>query len=94
LNLFAKPAKFQQQIMLSDTKTRILQRALEIIGSREDLARRLKARPIQLATWLGGLSPVPDDVFLKAVDIVLHEVPDADGPSLWDGDPPRAPKAQ
>jgi hypothetical protein len=80
--------------MLLDTKARILQRALQIVGSHEDLARRLNAREAQLATWLGGLSPVPDDVFLKAVDIVLYEVPQADGPSLWDDDPPSTPKAR
>ena len=63
--------------MVPDTKARILQRALEIVGSHEDLSRLLQVRPVPLATWLGGVTPVPDDVFLKAVDIVLnHETKD------------------
>jgi hypothetical protein len=57
--------------MIADSKARILQRALEIVGSHEDLARLLQVRQVPLATWLGGVIPVPDDIFLKAVDIVL-----------------------
>jgi DNA-binding transcriptional regulator YdaS (Cro superfamily) len=59
--------------MVADTKTRILQRALEIVGSHEDLARLLQVRQVPLATWLGGVTPVPDDIFLRAVDIVLND---------------------
>jgi hypothetical protein len=63
--------------MTADTKARILQRALEIVGSHEDLARLLQVRPVPLATWLGGVISVPDEIFLKAVDIVLnHETKD------------------
>ena len=58
--------------MVADTKARILQRALQIVGSHEDLARLLQVRRVPLATWLGGVTPVPDDIFLKAVDIVLN----------------------
>jgi hypothetical protein len=78
--------------MVPDTKARILQRALQIVGSHEDLARRLKARPVQLATWLGGLAPVPDEVFLKAVDIVLHH--ETEHVSLWNEGPQKQLKPQ
>ena len=76
--------------MVSDTKTRILQRALEIVGNHEDLARKLRVRPLQLATWLGGIAAVPDEVFLNAVDIVLHH--ETQDVSLWNHEAPRPPK--
>lgn len=62
--------------MTADTKARILQRALEIVGSREDLARLLQVRQVPLATWLNGVTPLPDDIFLRAVDIVLNHETD------------------
>jgi hypothetical protein len=62
--------------MVADTQARILQRALRIVGSHEDLARLLQVRQIPLAIWLGGVTPVPDDIFLKAVDIVLNHETD------------------
>jgi hypothetical protein len=72
--------------MVLDTKANILKRALEIVGSHEDLARRLNVRPIPLAKCLGGFAPVPDEIFLKAVDIVLeNETRDL---SLWQDEEP------
>jgi hypothetical protein len=77
--------------MVLDTKAEILKRALHVVGSHEDLARRLHTRPIQLARWLGGLEPVPDEIFLAVVDIVLEiETQDL---SLWQ-DKPAPPSTQ
>ena len=77
--------------MVRDTKTRILDRALQIVGSQEDLARKLKVRPAQLAVWLGGIAAVPDEVFLNAVDIVLNR--ETEDVSLWKEETPRSPNA-
>jgi hypothetical protein len=57
--------------MPRDTKPRILARALKIVGDREQLARRLQVSSIHLAKWIDGEAQPPDDIFLKAVDIVL-----------------------
>jgi DNA-binding transcriptional regulator YdaS (Cro superfamily) len=54
---------------------RTLQRAAELVGGEEALARRLKVTPSHLALWLRGIVSPPCDYFLKAADIVSeHEV--------------------
>jgi len=49
---------------------RTLARALEITGSRAALAEALGVPPAELETWLGGETPLPHEVFIKALDIV------------------------
>lgn len=49
-------------------------RPLELAGGREALARQLDLRPQLLDSWLAGATPIPEAVFLKAVDLV--PVPD------------------
>ena len=56
--------------MSDQTKLHILKRALDIAGSREDLARLMRAKPQQLATWLGQAANIPDEMLLRAVDII------------------------
>ena len=48
----------------------VMLRALDIVGSREALAERLGVRPVVLDGWLSGGVPVPEAIFLRAVDIV------------------------
>lgn len=48
----------------------VLVRALQIIGAQEELARRLKVRPALLYSWLAGETPIPQAVYMKAIDIV------------------------
>jgi hypothetical protein len=57
--------------MPRDTKPRILARARQIVGDHEKLARQLQVSPFHLANWIRGVTQAPEDVFLKAVDIVL-----------------------
>jgi hypothetical protein len=45
--------------------------ALAIAGSEARLAELLKIKVPMLVNWMVGVEPVPDDVFLKAVDVVL-----------------------
>jgi DNA-binding transcriptional regulator YdaS (Cro superfamily) len=49
---------------------RTLRRAVEIVGSEEQLARRLHVVPSHLRLWIDGLASPPGDVFLWAADIV------------------------
>jgi hypothetical protein len=49
-----------------------LRRAAEIIGE-EKLAKELGVSSEQLAEWKGTQTPVPEEVFLKCVDIVVSE---------------------
>jgi transcriptional regulator with XRE-family HTH domain len=50
--------------------SRTLRRAAELVGSQQELARRLGIFPSHLLPWLAGTSTPPIEVFLKAVDIV------------------------
>jgi GAF domain-containing protein len=52
---------------------RTLERALRIIGSEEALADLLWVRPATLGRYLRGEARPPDDVFLKAVDILFND---------------------
>ena len=50
--------------------TRTLQRALEIIVSKERLATTLDVPVPELEAYLAGEKPLPNQVFLDALDIV------------------------
>ena len=52
-------------------RTRTLRRAAEIVGGRAKLRKCLNVSAICLAAWMAGLDAAPNDVFLKAVDIIM-----------------------
>ena len=54
--------------------SRTLQRASEVLGGVEPLARHLGVSPAQLAHWIDGRGQPPTDVFLAAVDVVLKRI--------------------
>ena len=54
-----------------DTYRNTLVHACMIEGGEYALAKRLRIPMASLATYLVGDVPIPTDVFLKAVDIVL-----------------------
>jgi hypothetical protein len=60
---------------------RTLQKAADYLGGQRALARYLKVSLGDLYAWMGpGAEPPPQAVFLKAVDLVLHDLdmPDAE----------------
>ena len=54
--------------------SRTLARALEIVVSKEALADALGVRLEDLEGYLAGAKPVPQRVFLDAIDIVAGQV--------------------
>jgi len=54
-----------------DTYHRTLVRACALAGDETALARALRVPLPAMVDWLLGHQPVPDDVFLRAVDFVL-----------------------
>jgi hypothetical protein len=77
----------------SSVYSRTLQKAAELIGSRQKLARHLRVPLAELEKWIAGTAVPPTGTFLKAVDVVIVETQAPDGePSgggLSDpGDPP------
>ena len=53
-------------------QTRTLRRALEVVGSPERLAETLDVSPEKLAAWLAGDQALPNDVYMRALDVVSH----------------------
>lgn len=51
---------------------RALQRAIDLAGGTEPLATYLKVSPTAVKFWLNASSPLPDDMFLKIVDLLVE----------------------
>jgi hypothetical protein len=51
-------------------KTRTLRRAVEAVGGPEALAQALNVSPESVTAWLLGQQPLPDDAYLRALDLV------------------------
>jgi hypothetical protein len=61
---------------VNSTSARLLQAALEIVGTEKALASRLGIGETLLGKFMTGLRPLPDRLLLRAVDIVLeHRAP-------------------
>ena len=62
----------------SDGKTYrdVLIYALGIVGSEQLLAKRLGVKPQQVLNWTNGIEPVPAEIFLKTVDVVVSATPE------------------
>ena len=51
-------------------QARTLRRAVEIVGGPEVLAVQLDLLLADVTRWMAGTDPVPQDVFLRCVDII------------------------
>ena len=59
---------------------RALKRAAQIVGGLEALRTQLKVRTGDLESWLDGTKRVPDEVFLRTVDILsAHDIAEISG---------------
>lgn len=54
---------------------RTLARALEIVVTKEALAKALDLPIEELERYLGGAKPLPQRTFLKAIDIIAGKPP-------------------
>lgn len=61
----------------SDIARRVLARAAAKLGGVEALASHLMIGPRILRHYIAGSEPVPNVLFLRAVDIILDELPQA-----------------
>jgi len=52
-------------------RLRALARAIEVSGGLRELAAHLGMRPSQLSFMLHGITPVPEHVFLRLVDLLI-----------------------
>ncbi len=70
--------------MPSSVYARTLQKAAELIGSRQNLARHLRVPLAELEKWIAGIAAPPAGTFLMAVDLVIAETaapPPSDDPA-------------
>jgi hypothetical protein len=58
----------------SQVHVRTLAKAAELIGGERALARYLRVPMAELFVWMRGATPVPDRIFLRAVDLVLNDL--------------------
>ena len=67
---------------VNSTSAKLLQAALEILGTERELARRLGIGETLLSKFMTDLHPLPDPLLLRAVDIVLENRDPARSPLL------------
>ena len=70
--------------------SRALNRAMELVGGREKLAKILHVTAADLEQWIADRAKPPRDVFLRVVDLILDETASADGGG--DAQEPPAPR--
>jgi len=69
--------------------SRTLQKAAELLGSRQKLAHRLRVPLAELEKWIAGVAVPPTGTFLRAVDVVIVETQAPSGGEPSDpGEPP------
>jgi hypothetical protein len=66
------------------TARRVLARAAVLLGGVSALGERLDLAQRQLTDYLTGAEPIPDEILLAAIDIVLEELPDSRTPAHAD----------
>lgn len=73
--------------MASSVYSRALQKAAELMGSYDKLARHLLVPASDLQRWIDGKGTPPTAIFLKVVDYILDETRPPNGDSE-PADPP------
>ena len=75
--------------MPTEVHRRALRRALELTGDVEALARQLKVPSTAVRFWTNGNQPLPADIFLKLVELLLdHSMAELHPPASRKGDVP------
>lgn len=59
--------------------SRALQRAAELLGGRDRLAKYLEADPSDVQKWISGEARPPQAIFLRVVDFIIDETSPAQG---------------
>jgi len=55
--------------MAESTKRAVLQKAVDALGEKQT-AERLGCSPTHLKGWLAGAAQMPDQTFLKLIDLI------------------------
>jgi hypothetical protein len=63
----------------SSIYSRALQRAAELLGGRDKLAKYLDADSADVQKWISGAVRPPQGIFLRVVDFIIDETSPAQG---------------
>ena len=63
----------------SSIYSRALQRAAELLGGRDKLAKYLDLDPSDVQKWISGAVRPPQAIFLRVVDFIIDETSPAPG---------------
>jgi hypothetical protein len=85
------PARRQTQ-RVQNQGQQVLARVVEKLGSAEHAAARLGVSATLLQRFLSGTIPLPDQLLLKAMDLVVDGVP-SETPALAQPQTPKGPIA-
>jgi hypothetical protein len=77
------------KLVASSIYSRVLQKAAELLGGRSKLCRHLHVPKEDLQRWIDDKAVPPNNVFLRAVDLLLDETP---SPPTSDSIDPPAPR--
>ena len=58
---------------MTSVYSRALQKAAELLGGRDELARVLQVPASEIEKWIAEQSKPPREIFLRVVDIILDE---------------------
>jgi hypothetical protein len=61
---------------------RVLRAAVDIAGGKAPLAAYLGVSGLKLESWLASFAPIPEEVFLKALDVTMGDVEQQNFPVL------------
>jgi len=66
----------ERDASVRETYRSILIYAMAMVGNELLLAERLGVHPQQVLNWANGVEPVPAQIFLKIVDVVVAATPE------------------
>ena len=73
--------------MAASVYSRALQRAAQLVGGREKLAKILRVPRAEIDRWLADEAKPPREIFLRIVDLILDETT----PAADTGEKPEPP---
>ncbi len=65
--------------MAASVYSRALQKAVELVGGKVSLCRRLRVPVSELEKWISDKAIPPSGIFLKVVDLLIEETPPPPG---------------
>ena len=74
--------------MVASVYSRALQKAVELLGGRDKLAKVLQVPGADIDNWIAERGKPPREVFLRIVDLILDETGPASGAGESQEPPP------